>query len=232
MQVYFRLNQLGICVSYTTTLKLVESVSQLSSVPLQKWIADDVIFKFWGDNLDKKCGVHDVRSDHHSSMVHMYSMLVGRSHTPAVELPRTGQVAPLDSLSSNSFLPTASNVQAVKRNLVVIVSRLLTHYVHHLAPLSKSVPKHIMHKYSQHMSHKSEVVVLDVLMKNEAKQSDMLDFMLKMQEYLGIDYPTDRRVASGGDQVTCERQFGAQQHMIDGNTPEQQLQLLEPQTED
>ena len=32
------------------------------------------------------------------------------------------------------------------------------------------------------MSRKSEVVVLDVLMKNEAKYSDMLDIMLKMQE--------------------------------------------------
>ena len=110
-------------------------------VPLQKWIADDVIFKFWGDNLDQKRGVRDIRSDHHGSMVHMYSMLVGRSRTPAIELPRTGQVAPLDSLPSDFFLPTTSDVQIVKRNLVVLVSRLLTHYIHHLSPLSKSIPK-------------------------------------------------------------------------------------------
>ena len=39
-------------------------------------------------------------------------------------------------------------------------------------------------------------------------------------------------MASGGDQLTCERQVGAQQHMMDGDTPEDRLQLLEPQTED
>ena len=43
-------------------------------------------------------------------------------------------------------------------------------------------------------------------MKNEAKYSDMLDIMLKMQEYPGKNYPPERRVASGGDQLTCERQ--------------------------
>ena len=79
---------------------------------------------------------------------------------------------------------------------------------------------------------KSEVVVLDVLMKNEAKSSDMIDIMKKMQEYLGEGYPKDRRVASGGDQLTCERQAGAQRHMMCGNTPEERLELLEPQSED
>ena len=201
-------------------------------VPLQKWFADNVIFKFWGDNVDHKRGVRDVRSDHHGTMVHMYSMLVGRSRTPAIELPRTGQVAPLMSIPSDFFLPTVADVQCVKSNLVTIVSCILTRYIHDLSPLSKSIPQHILHKYSRQMSRKSEVVVLDVLMKNEAKHSDMLDIMLKMQEYLGKNYPPERRVASGGDQLTCERQVGAQQHMMDGDTTEDRLQLLEPQTED
>lgn len=99
-------------------------------------------------------------------MVHMYSMLVGRSHTPAIELPRTGHVAHLGSLPADFFVPTASH-QAVKTFPVVIVSRLICRYIHHLSPLSKSVPNHILHKYSDEMSRKYEVVVLGVLMKNE-----------------------------------------------------------------
>ena len=38
--------------------------------------------------------------------------------------------------------------------------------------------------HTTEMSKKSEVVVLDVLMKNEAKSSDMIDIMRKMQDYL------------------------------------------------
>jgi len=115
---------------------------------------------------------------------------------------------------------------------VVLVSRILTEYIDDLVPLRKAVPNHILHKYSKEMAMKSEVIVLDVMMKNEAKHSDMIDIMSRMQEYLGHDYPSDRRVPSGGDQLTCEQQVGAQRHTMDGDTVEDQLGQLEPVTED
>ena len=64
MEVYSRINHVGVCVGYSATVKLVEEVSQLFMVPLQNWMSEDAIFNFWGDNLDQKCGVRDVRSDH------------------------------------------------------------------------------------------------------------------------------------------------------------------------
>ncbi len=70
--------------------------------------------------------------------------------------------------------------------------------------MSKSVPQHIQHKYSTEMGKKSEVIVLDVLIKNEASRTDMIDIMMCMQDYLGKDYPCERRVPSGGDQLTCK----------------------------
>ena len=59
---------------------------------------------------------------------------------------------------------------------------------------------------------KSEVIVLDVLIKSEAKHGDMIDIIKCRQGYLGENYPYERRVLSGGDQLTCERQVGAQRH--------------------
>lgn len=219
-------------MSYCATLKLTGEVSQMHQTPIQGWIKDSIIFKFWGDNVDKKQHVRDVRSDHQGQMLHMYSILAGCSRTPANDLPCTGQVAQLSSIPYESFLPTQSEVDSVKKNMTVIVCRILTDYIHELSPLAKAVPKHIQHCYSKQMAEKSEVVVLDVLMKNEACHSDMLDIMQTMQGYLGKDYPTDHRVASGGDQLTCEHQTASQRHMMDGDTPEDRLKLLEPQTED
>ena len=46
------------------------------------------------------------------------------------------------------------------------------------------------------MSKKSEVAVLDVLMKNEEKHKDMLDIPNTYQGYLGEDYP-DNHPSSG-----------------------------------
>lgn len=138
-------------------------------------------FKFWGDNLDKPKNVRDVLSDNQATMLHMYSLLVGRSRIPGIGLFCVGQVAKLSSSPTESFLPTLSDVNAVKKNLVVLVCRVLTRYIHGLSPLSIAIPQHITHTYSAQMSKKSEVVVLDVLMKNEAKSSDMIHIMEKMQ---------------------------------------------------
>ena len=94
------------------------------------------------------------------------------------------------------------------------------------------MPTHITHQYSAEMAKKSEIIVLDVFMKNEAKNADMLDIMQAMQGYLGENFPSDQRVLSGSDQLTCERQVGAKRHMMDGDTPSDRLDEFEIQTED
>lgn len=79
---------------------------------------------------------------------------------------------------------------------------------------------------------KSDVVVLDILMKNETKRKDMIDIMKTLQGYLGDEYPENRPVLSGGDQLTVEREVGAQRHLMCGDTPRDRLELLKPGPED
>ena len=55
----------------------------------------------------------------------------------------------------------------------------------------------------------------------------MIDIMKCMQGYLGDNYPDERKVLSGGDQLMCERQVGAQRHTMDGDTVRDRLGLLE-----
>lgn len=68
----------------------------------------------------------------------------------------------------------------MKLNLVVLISRLITTHFKDLYAFSKDVCKHITHKYSQEMSRKLEVLVVDFLMKNEACGLDMVDIMQAM----------------------------------------------------
>ena len=67
------------CLSYPGTLKLMDDLSETHTVPLKKWIEQKVVFKFWGDNVDKQRRVRDLRSDNSGEMVHMFSILVGHS---------------------------------------------------------------------------------------------------------------------------------------------------------
>ena len=232
MQVYSRLNHVGVCVSYNSTISLVDSISKRHTLPLTQWIANDVVFKYCGDNVDKKKGVRDIRSDNQGEMLHMYSIIAGRSRTPASHLSPSGYVGSVLSIPAKDLLPSSDDIQAVQSNLVTLVSRVLTQYIDDLMPFAKVVPKHIMHTYSAEMAKKSDVVVVDVLMKNEAKHSDMIEIMSAMHKYLGEGYPSDRRILSGGDQLTCERQVSSQRHTMDGDTLQERLGVLEPVTED
>lgn len=229
---YVRLNHMNLCLSYQATLRLIDEVSSLHTVPLNQWIKDGIVFKFWGDNVDKKRKVRDLRSDNQGEMLHMFSILVGRSRTPASHLRHTGQVSNIEDVPSEFFLPSCDDVKKVKTNLVVLVSRILTQYITGLTPFRKAIPKHIMHIYSKEMSQKSHIFLLDILMKNEVNHADMIEIMAALQNYVGDDYNMEQRIASGGDQLACERQVGSQRHMMCGNTMRERLELLEPVTED
>ena len=182
--------------------------------------------------MDKKIGVRDVRSDHQGSMLHMYSILAGRSRLPRTSLSCSGHVGTLSSISCESLLPRSTDIFAMQSTLITLVSRIITEHIDDLKQFSKVIPKHINHTYSAEMATKSDVVLVDVLLKNEATHKDMIDIMSAMHGYLGSEYPKDHRILSGGDQLTCERQIGAQKHTMDGNTLQEQLRVLEPVTED
>ena len=192
-------------MSYPATLRVIEELSLSYAVPLEKWLKDGVIFKFWGDNVDKLLKVRDLRSDNQGELAHMFSIVVGRSRTPAPHLLHSGgSLSNIDGLSEQDFFPNSNDISAVKENLVHIISRVLTTYITGLKHLAKVTQKHILHEYSREMAQKSE----DVMMKNEAKHSDMIDIMRELQGYLGKEYDSERRVVCGGDQLTCERHAG------------------------
>ena len=66
------------------------------------------------------------------------------------------------------------------------------------------------------MAEKSEVIVLDVLHKNETKSSDMVHIMREMTSFLGASH--SYIALTGSDHVTCEREQGAEHHVMCSNT--------------
>ena len=107
---YRRLNHTCVCLGYDATINTVDSISKSHTIPLSQWISDGVVFKYWGDNVDKKIGVRDVRSDHQGSMLHMYSILAGRSRLPRTSLSCSGHVGTLSSISCESLLPRSTDL--------------------------------------------------------------------------------------------------------------------------
>ena len=79
------------------------------------------------------------------------------------------------------------------------------------------------------MCQKSEVLVFNVLHKNEAKHDDMKAIMQTIQKYKGAYRCA---ILSGGDQLTCERQRCSKFHVMDGNNPDDRFDHTEPIIED
>ena len=143
--------------------------------PIEKWIREGASFKFVSDNVEKKRGVRDIRSDHHGELKHMYSLLAVKA---CVKPPVFHFVLPhVGSHQVSHFLPTDSDFSTINSNLVVLVSRVLCKYIKVLKSQKRSLVKHIPHSHSSEMASKSEVAVLNVLHKNKTKSADMVDIM-------------------------------------------------------
>ncbi len=211
-------------------LKLAAEIAKLHEVPIKEWIKFNEPFKFVGDNVDVSMGVRDIRSDHLKHLCHMFSLLVVKSRIPPPQQSACTSLQSLRHVTIASILPKESDISSIRLNLAILVSRILCTYIKGLQKFAKLAPQHILHRHSLSMAKKSETAVLDVLYKNEASHKDMLDIMKSQQSYLGKDFTG--KVPSGGDLLTCERQRCAQQHMMDSDTAEEQLKLLEPVIED
>ncbi len=131
----------------------------------------------WGTsyNVAKNKGVRDIRSDHHGELVQMYSLLAVKGRVKGPPPVSTFSPPNLGSLKLTHFLPTKADVAGIQENLVILVSRILCEYIKPLQRYKRCVVSHIKHPLSTEMATKSEVAVLDVLHKNEAKAADMID---------------------------------------------------------
>lgn len=224
------MNHLSVTISYCAVLKLVTKISKLHQGPINAWIGEGACFKFVGDNVAKKKGVRDIRSDHHGELVQMYSLLAVKGRVKGPPPVSTFSPPNLGSLKLTHFLPTKADVAGIQENLVILVSRILCEYIKPLQRYKRCVVSHIKHPHSTEMATKSEVAVLDVLHKNEAKAADMIDIMTEEQSYLKDSI--ELTVMSGGDQMTCERQRCSKKHMRDSDTRSGRLEQLEPCIED
>ena len=164
---------MNVAINYTTVLKLVTGISEQHKQPIDKWVNEGIEFQFVGDNVSKQVGVRDIRSDHRSKLVHMYSLLAVRARV-SPPMPTSDFTPPdLSKMDVSNFLPSKADVDVIVSNLRVIVSRVLASHIKVLEPQKQRVVAHIEHVHSTEMKAKSEVVVLDVLHKCETKRTDI-----------------------------------------------------------
>ena len=126
-------------INYTTVLKLVTGISEQHKQPIDKWVNEGIEFQFVGDNVSKQVGVRDIRSDHRSKLVHMYSLLAVRARV-SPPMPTSDFTPPdLSKMDVSNFLPSKADVDVIVSNLRVIVSRVLASHIKVLEPQKRPI---------------------------------------------------------------------------------------------
>ena len=196
LQTWTQLNHINVTISYDAILNRVNEISLHHTKVMDKWLREGAFVKFVGDNVDKQCNVQDIRSGHHGELRHMFSLLAIKAHiSPLAPLP---QFLPprLVSLKVDYFLPSREDMKVVQSDMEVLVARILCDYIKDLRQLKKFVVTHIPHTYSNKVAEKSEVIVLDVLHKNETKISDMVHIMRDLRGGVTMSLVNENRVPS------------------------------------
>ncbi|XP_041913014.1 uncharacterized protein LOC121677922 [Alosa sapidissima] len=139
-------------------------------------------------------------------------------------------VKPTNALINNDLgqsLPGPDTQACMRREFVVLGSRILTTYLDPFKTLSSVVVHHIPHQFSEEMAHRSTCYPLGLLFKDETHTADLVDVLQHLQqEYVPRCPDGILKVLVGGDRLTEGNCRNAQLAFSEGETEEERLEGL------
>ena len=113
-------------------------------------------YKLVMDNIDSTVRPRYMREDAQNQSLHYVQMYAVKDRIDYSSVPDS---APLSSRSIFDIIPSSDDYAQLKKNLAILVARILVEHIQFFNEDFKDlVTKHILHKYSDQMSQKSEVV--------------------------------------------------------------------------
>lgn len=208
LQIFDRLNPLGVCVSYGTSLAVLNVIGNNYESQLREALEQGKKFRIVADNINWYSGVRDQRADGPRSR--LTNAFGSAAIIQTVDFPE------LDS-SRPSFHATASvdhlllqeedfnNLQRLYYVLVAAVAK------EHIAVFDiLDVDNTCIASHAAKLGRMSTVIPLPVHLLDEMKYDDMLKYMDWVERLLHKVAPTATPTCHvGGDQLTRERMSGA-----------------------
>lgn len=123
-------------------------------------------FSMLGDNLDKNVKARFIISDsHQNKSLHLFHLCAVRDRIDFSKLPNNHMVGCLNSPCNRvkQLLPTVADYSALRKNFVIMLSRLLNNMKFFKFSFDGIVQFHIDHRYSKEMATKSNIVSVHTL---------------------------------------------------------------------
>lgn len=165
MQVYTRLNKLGVVVSHRSALRLTQAMGEKHDLPVHKWKASLELegssekgFVIVGDNIDKRVTPRNMRIDHQVQSLHYFHSYASKNRIQTDHLDDDRRIKNINDLALSDILPSVEDCSSIRNNFTVLVARVIVKYLSHFSMFKKAVTNHIQHQYSRQMEEKSTVV--------------------------------------------------------------------------
>ena len=172
LQLYDRLSQVGVCVSYTTTLKLIDMVKGNINVKLIEAIKARKHFRMVGDNINFEVGVRDERKGCHKEMMNYFGSAILIRDLSFPEFDVVGPQLRSHAIKPDLFLLDAGDTEALIDDYAYMAMTLASEKIPFFMFLKHRLPKHLTDEYTAQLAQKTVVIPLAAIPRNEQYYGD------------------------------------------------------------
>jgi hypothetical protein len=171
-----------------------------------------------GDNFDITISPAHMTMEKQRKSLHWFLTMVKTRRVTYEDLHMSGpepRQPDILEIPSNQWIPSQTQMDAVQQNFVFHISHVLLKYINGLQPVKAAYPEHILHPFTELTQEKSVILNCDLIDSSENSSEGMITILKKVHE-LAVPFAHDKilqRVVFGGDVLTNERAFSAQQAM-------------------
>ncbi|XP_053388276.1 uncharacterized protein LOC128551443, partial [Mercenaria mercenaria] len=176
-----------------------------------------------GDNLDICISPAKMTMDKQRHSLHCFLTMVKQRRVTYEDLNVQSDTCqtPILDISTHQWIPSKQHMDSVTGNFIFHISHTRLKYVKCLEPVKESYQSYIPHKCIDITKEKSVVLNCDLIDASENSSQGMIEILQKVHE-LTVPHTQDtviQKVVFGGDVLTNERAFSAQEAMQNNKSP-------------
>ncbi|KAM4567323.1 uncharacterized protein PAE49_010676 isoform 1-T3 [Odontesthes bonariensis] len=177
------------------------------------------------DNLDFFIHRHNQSIDKSNKSIHWIHHIAVKDRIPTHHISNVKPITDIQHYNLASSLPQRSTQASIRRDFIVLGTRMLSKHMAAFESLADIVVHHIPHLYSTEMSTRSTDFPLGLYFKDETQRSDLVEVLRHIQEvYMPKDPDGAQHLFIGGDRLTEANCRNAQWGFSDGDTEEERME--------
>nr|XP_022328665.1 uncharacterized protein LOC111127726 isoform X1 [Crassostrea virginica]XP_022331633.1 uncharacterized protein LOC111129505 isoform X1 [Crassostrea virginica] len=173
-----------------------------------------------GDNIDVSITPSKMTAESQRKSLHWFLIMMKQKRIMVndMDISELRQEKDVLSLPKVSWIPDKCQQKSMTENVKHHICHILVKYVDFLKPFESVIPPYVTHKFIELTKAKSLFLNCELIEASENSASGMISIMQRIHE-LSVPHArlTDKkvyeRVVFGGDVLTNERAFSAQQNM-------------------